>query len=289
MRVGGEVHQLHAALHDPCPGGAEPVVDQLEQVGVEQVLGVGDADPGKGDLELVQHLHGGVEADRLVVHLALLRIRAHQDLAGVLARLGMRDRRRARVVGVVDDRHHPVVGVVQPRQPLQRLARDRLLMPHRDQDHPGKPRRIRLTVAVRVVVLRPPPLVQLERQRGRGDQDHEDRDDENEPVGEEHRRHPGQHRPQEQPPHATRGGGAVCRVAWTHGGIARRTTSTCPSRSSPRHRRPAGSSRPPTSRSTRPRPGTGRCRAAGSHPEQDGTGPTAARGRPRSRRYAAAR
>ena len=137
VRVGGEVHQLHAALHDPCPGGAEPVVDQLEQVGVEQVLGVGHADPGEGDLELVQHLHGGVETDRLVVDVGLLRIRAHQDLAGVLARLVVGDRRRARVVGVVDDRHHPVVGVVQPRQPLQRLARDRLLVPHRDQDHPG--------------------------------------------------------------------------------------------------------------------------------------------------------
>ena len=289
MRVGGEVHQLHAALHDPSPGSAEPVVDQLEQVGVEQVLGVGDADPGEGELELVQHLHGGVEADRLVVDLGLLRIRAHQDLAGMLARLVMGDRRRARVVGVVDDRHHPVVGVVQPRQPLQRLARDRLLVPHRDQDHPGEPGRIRLTVAVRVVVLRPPPLVELERQRGRGDQDHEDRDDEDEPVGEQHRRQPGQHRPQDQPPHATRDGGAVRRVAWTPAGFGRRTTSTCPSRSSPRRRRPAGSSRRPTSRSDAATTGNRAMQSSRLAPGPGGTGPTGARGRPRSRRYAAAR
>jgi hypothetical protein len=214
-RVGGEVHQLHTALHDPCPGGAEPVVDHLEHVGVEQVLGVGHAHPGEGDLELVQHLHGGVEADRLVVDLGLLRVRAHQDLAGVLARLVVGDRGRARVIGMVDDRHHPVVRVIEPRQPLQRLARDRLLVPHRDQDHPGETGRIRLTVAVRVVVLRPPPLVELERQRRRGDQDHEDRDDQDEDVGEEHRQEPGQRRAQDQRQRAPGAVGAG-RMAWTH-------------------------------------------------------------------------
>jgi hypothetical protein len=91
-------------------------------------------------------------------------------------------------------------------------------MPHRDQDHPGEPGRIRLTVAVRVVVLRPPPLIELEGQRGRGHQDHEDRDDEDEPIGEHHRRQPSQHRPQDQPPHAPGGDGAARRVTWTQAG-----------------------------------------------------------------------
>jgi hypothetical protein len=85
--------------------------------------------------------------------------------------------------------------MVEHGQPFQGLAGDRLLMPHRDQNHPREAGRVRLTVAMRIVVLGPPPFVELERQRRRGDQDHEDRDDEDEPVGEEHDRQPGQHHP----------------------------------------------------------------------------------------------
>jgi hypothetical protein len=70
------------------------------------VPGVGHADPGEGDLELVEHLHRGVEANRFIVDLGLLRVRAHQDPARVLACHFVGDRRRARVVGVIDDRHH---------------------------------------------------------------------------------------------------------------------------------------------------------------------------------------
>jgi hypothetical protein len=120
---------------------------------------------------------------------------------------------------VVDDRHHPVVGVVQLRQPLQGLARDRLLVAHRDQDHPGEAGRIRLTVAVRVVVLRPPPLVELERQRRRGDQDHAHRDDQEERVGEQRGREPDQQRGQEQHQQAAAKPGTVGRMAWTPGTV----------------------------------------------------------------------
>ena len=101
------------------------------------------------------------------------------------------------------------------RQPLQRPAGDRLLVAHRDQDHSWETGRIRLTVPVRVVVLGPPPLVELERQRGGGDQDHEDRDDEDERVGEQHRRQPGQHHTQGQPPQPAGGDAAVRRMLWT--------------------------------------------------------------------------
>jgi hypothetical protein len=63
-----------------------------------------------------------------------------------------------------------------------------------DQDHPGKPG-VPVTVAVRVVVLRQPPLVELERQRGHGDQDHEGRDGKDEDVGGEHDREHGRTEP----------------------------------------------------------------------------------------------
>ena len=159
----------------PAPVRAEAVVDHAQQFGMEDVLGVGDADPLVRDLQVVQH------PDRRGSSRSACCARRCPPGTGRPAPApGTAGRPRARsarchVVVVVDDRDHPVTRVVQVGQSAQRRPGDRLLVPHRHQDRARQLRRARRAVPVRIVVLRPPPLVELEHQRGARDDDHERR------------------------------------------------------------------------------------------------------------------